>query len=295
MSILLRALRAISTVTAAGLVTYGVLFVAVGSGSEGGPRAPAMVIVREEPKVALARPKAPRQDLQGILVPRNEEEEDRDAFVVRKTECELGQRRACPLHMSPRADGSPIYMSCMAMADGTKRFNPASCATPLVLDFDDAPVDFTSEAIGAFAIGPFPKTEWVSARTPWLALDLDGSGCIEDQGELFGADDGADNGFTKLARLDANDDGVLDERDPAFRSLVLWFDRDQDRACTPRELVPLRDAGVLAIALAWSRPETKASASGSFEGERATLRFLDREGHEKRGRVVDVYLSPARR
>jgi hypothetical protein len=51
---------------------------------------------------------------------------------------------------------------------------------------------------------------------------------------------------------------------------VLWFDRDQDRTCNAREIVPLSDSGVIA-----------------FEGEASTLVLTN-----GRGRVVDVYLSP---
>lgn len=202
-------------------------------------------------------------------------------------ECELGEQRPCfPGGLSPRADGAPLMMRCIEMADGSRRFLRALCNTPLVLSFDDAPVRF-SEAPGTFAIGVSARTEWVDARTPWLFLDADGTGCVEDQRELFGGDATTPNGFEKLARLDDDGDGRIDARDAAYARLALWADRDQDRACSPGEVVGLADAGVVALDLAYVTPPAPRGL-GSFEGERAS--FTASNG--RRGRVVDVHLAP---
>lgn len=54
----------------------------------------------------------------------------------------------------------------------------------------------------------------------WLALDRNNNGKIDDGSELFGPQSG--NGFSDLAGLDSNQDGVIDEADPAFAQLKLW-------------------------------------------------------------------------
>jgi len=179
-------------------------------------------------------------------------------------------------------------MHCRPDGRGRHVFARSDCSTPIVLVRGDAPVRFTSPE-GAFAVGPFPRTEWVSAETPWLALDADGSGCVEDQSELFGADAQASHGFEKLARLDDNGDGRLDAKDPAYARLSLWSDRDQDRRCTPAEMRPLADAGVTAIDLGFRTPATRGA--GSYEGETASVTTLAGPG-DRRARLVDVYLAP---
>ncbi len=199
------------------------------------------------------------------------------------SECELGEMRSCGF--SIRVDRVPVMMHCMTFEDGSRHFSREECNTPLVPAFDEAPVVFT-EAPGDFAIGVSRRTQWVSSATPWLVLDADGSGCIESERELFGVANGAANGFDELGRLDANGDGRLDALDPSFARLALWYDRDQDRTCTPNEVVSLDTAGVVAIDLGYT--PRGPSRGRSFEGERST--FVRRDG--SRGRVIDVYLAP---
>ncbi len=205
-----------------------------------------------------------------------------EPVVIRpRHQCEPGQIRICP-HQMPTAlgvknDGLPQHMDCVQRADGVYRFDLSDCATPLVIAFDDAPVEFTQPP-GAFAVGPFARTEWVSARTPWLALDRDGSGCIESQADLFDAG--------SITTLDDNGDGVLDARDAAFDSLVLWADENQDRHCNASELRTLAAAGISAIPVTFA--PTPPHAFGSHEGEHAALAGTP----YAHARVVDVYLSP---
>jgi hypothetical protein len=206
--------------------------------------------------------------------------------------CALGEVHGC----MPRREGAKITAQmvlhgsasmCVATPDGHNGWTRCR-ETPLVVALDARPVELTRPD-GAFAIGGSKRTEWVSAETPWLAMDRDGSGCIEDHGELFGADEGAANGFDKLARLDDHRDGRIDAADEAFARLVLWADRDQDRRCTPSELVPLRAAGVVALELSYT--SVVPPVSGSYEGEHAGVAFRDARGALRRGRVVDVYLE----
>jgi len=202
-------------------------------------------------------------------------------------ECSPGEVLRCPI------DGSSIR--CELFGD-RYRYNTAPCSTPLVLAFDDEPVTFT-QAPGTFdlfgqslSIG----TDWVSPRTPWLVLDRDQDGRIVDGNELFGSmtvlpgGARARDGFEALQPLDADHDGWLTERDPAFAELKLWSDTDQDRVSSTAELHSLASAGVEAIELA-NRVVPRCTPSGC-ELERSRLVFRDATGSRREGAVVDVHL-----
>lgn len=166
--------------------------------------------------------------------------------------------------------------------------------TPLVLSFDDRPVRYTQDA-GRFALRPGDPvaTDWPTADTPWLALDLDGDGRITSGAELFGSStvlpDGsaARHGFAALAALDANRDGRIDRADPQFGALLLWADRDGDRESSPAELSP---ASAIVESLSLDhRFDARCDARLNCEGERAALRWRDGD-RVREGSVVDVYL-----
>lgn len=170
-------------------------------------------------------------------------------------------------------------------------------STPLVLDFSGRGATFT-DARGHFELGQGASqgTDWVDARTPWLALDRNRDGRIESGEELFGSltrlPDGsrASNGFEALRALDANGDGRIDAKDPAFAQLVLWRDANQDRQSQPGELTRLADSGVIAIELGYHTRE-RCDARGNCERERAAMLFKDARGVVHRGEVVDVHLA----
>jgi hypothetical protein len=168
--------------------------------------------------------------------------------------------------------------------------------TPLVLAFDRLPVQFT-QASGAFDLAGKSSsigTDWVSARTPWLALDRNNNGSIDDGAELFGSmtqlSTGvrARQGFEALADLDENRDGVIDSQDTSYAQLLLWSDHNQDRVSQPNELQHLAEAGVESLSLAHSaRPTCTAM---NCEGERSSLTFRTAAGKQQ-GTLIDVYLS----
>jgi hypothetical protein len=172
----------------------------------------------------------------------------------------------------------------------------SSSSTPLVLAFDNAPVQFT-QAVGAFDVAGRSAsvgTDWVSARTPWLALDRNGNGNIDDGAELFGSmttlasGKRANQGFEALAELDSNHDGLIDAKDASYSQLLLWSDRNQDRISQPEELQHLADAGVDSLSLVYSsRPACDAM---NCEGERSGLTFRNAAGIQQ-GTLVDVYLG----
>jgi hypothetical protein len=167
--------------------------------------------------------------------------------------------------------------------------------TPLVIAFHGEKVSFTRAegAFDVFGAGASIGSSWVGAATPWLALDRNGNGSIDDGGELFGSmtelptGERAANGFIALAALDADGDGWITRADPEFRNLVLWRDADQNRQSSQSELTSVEDAGLVAIELEYrSAPRCE---KGDCEIERAHVRFHDEAGADRSGDVVDVH------
>ncbi len=165
--------------------------------------------------------------------------------------------------------------------------------TPLVAVFDGAPVEFAHPGPFAFAPGVTVTSRWPSARTPWLGRDLNGNGCIDDGSELLGSNTVlpggalAQDGFDALAALDGNGDGVLDEGDPGFASLLLWRD-DGDHLCVPAEVEPLSRTVASMSLHAVDVP--RCDGLGNCERLRAPMTWRSADGALHAGEVVDVVL-----
>jgi hypothetical protein len=142
-------------------------------------------------------------------------------------------------------------------------------------------------------------TDWPTARTPWLAIDRDGSGAIEDGRELFGSmspvrEGGrARNGFVALRELDSNGDGRITADDPGFARLLVWSDRDGDRRSGAAELSSAASWEIVSIDLDYVSAPV-CDARGNCGVERAAFKFRDAAGVVRTGTVIDVHL-PAQR
>jgi hypothetical protein len=141
----------------------------------------------------------------------------------------------------------------------------------------------------------------------WLVLDRNGNGVIDSGAELFGSRTPAyadsatpitENGFDALNLLEGPSygrsrfDQIIDARDEVYARLRLWFDRNHNGISESDELVPLADAGVLAIS-----SEYKENARRDEHGNRFSLMgkalFRGPEGQEVWRTIYDVYLSVA--
>lgn len=171
------------------------------------------------------------------------------------------------------------------------------CDTPLVVDFEGGPLQFEPIGAASFEImgaSECAATDW--PVLPWLALDRDGDGTITDGRELFGSGTvmatglRAADGFQALAELDADRDGKLTPADPAFADLVLWTDRDGDRRGELAELLPVREASLVAIELAYAS-RVECDERGNCGRERARFEFRAPTGEVRTGEIVDVYLA----
>ncbi len=159
-------------------------------------------------------------------------------------------------------------------------------------------MEYRVDASHSFLLGTevSTPTDWPTAATPWLALDRNGNGRIDDGSELFGsmtrllAGGRASNGFEALRDLDVDGDGLNTARDPAFTDLVLWGDVDGDRSTAAGELVSLSDAGIISIDL-HDLTEPRCDVRGNCEVERAPFAYRDISGRSRSGSVVDVHLA----
>jgi hypothetical protein len=162
-----------------------------------------------------------------------------------------------------------------ALAHATPTYNPPSseiaelkavsrqcgmCShSPLVLDLDGTGIAASALEDGVlfdlFAEGRLMRTSWPLSGA-LLALDRDGNGQIDNGLELFGNTSDAPDGFARLAELDANHDGVIDAKDPVYKKLVLWRDRNRDGKSQRSELSTLSSEGVLRINLAYTKSDS---------------------------------------
>jgi hypothetical protein len=100
---------------------------------------------------------------------------------------------------------------------------------------------------------------WTAAGADeaFLAVDRDHSGAIETGAELFGtatplqSGAPAGNGFVALLELDDDANGLIDERDSIWTSLLLWRDWNHDGHSQPAELSPMATSDMTAISLSY--------------------------------------------
>ena len=171
------------------------------------------------------------------------------------------------------------------------------CNTPLVLSLDNGPIALAPATAIPFAFQPNAgvTSAWPTTATPWIAMDRDGDGAITSGAELFGDAtrlvDGtiAHDGYSALAALDGDGNGVIDANDPAFASLLLWSDLNGDRKSSPDELRPLSSV-VTSIPIV-HHDDRRCDAQGNCEGERGIAHWRDLSGTDHIGSVVDLYLA----
>jgi Ca2+-binding RTX toxin-like protein len=114
------------------------------------------------------------------------------------------------------------------------------------------------------------RTAWVAAGDGLLAIDKNGNGKIDGQGELFGNGSGFADGFASLKQYDSNADTKITAADAQFADLRVWVDADSDGVTDAGELKTLASLNITQINLAATAltnvldNENKVSATSTF-------------------------------
>ena len=134
--------------------------------------------------------------------------------------------------------------------------NTCDGSDPLVLDLDGDGVELLGLGSGVQfdvnADGALETTGWVGPDDGLLAMDLDGSGQIEDMSEVFSEVFNGGNyadSLAALASLDTNADQVISAEDDQFDEILVWQDGDSDGVSADAELATLTDHGISALDL----------------------------------------------
>lgn len=174
-------------------------------------------------------------------------------------------------------------------------------ADPLTLDLDGdgietvgissaSPVMFDIAASGIKqAVG------WINADDGFLVRDLNGNGLIDSGAEMFGdatklaSGAKAADGFSALADLDANHDGIVNASDSAFSSLRVWRDTNQNGIADAGELLSLSSLGIAGFNVA-STSHAQTLTNGNQIADLGTYIKADGEVGAL-GQAADVNLA----
>jgi hypothetical protein len=127
---------------------------------------------------------------------------------------------------------------------------------PIVLDLGQRGINLTSLAdpvsFDLNADGTADLVGWTSGEDGILALDLNGSGAIDNGREIFSPffnGGGFRDSLQALASLDGDGNGVIDAQDHAFASVLVWTDSNHDGLSAANELASLASHGIGSIDL----------------------------------------------
>lgn len=182
----------------------------------------------------------------------------------------------------------------VAYASGSIENDDGRCdafGSPLIVDLDNSGIKLSKPLSGVnFDILGNGGTELISwpvkEANAFLALDVDGNGRIETVDELFGNNTGRGyaNGFEALAKYDLNGDHRIDQQDPVFTKLKLWFDRNFNGVGELSELRSLDQGGIRDIDLNYEQME-ETDIYGNKTMQRSIVHLVTGELR----RIVDVW------
>ncbi len=165
--------------------------------------------------------------------------------------------------------------------------------SPLMVFFDEKTPSFHGKS-GFKLNNSTGQIAWVEPNSPgyFLALDKDKNGEIKDGTELFG-DQGIpnSNGFDDLAKWDANRDQIIDSRDPVFKRLVLWKDKNGDGKSAPEEMIPISKKKIVSISLSNRNHQVIEFGQRAQARESSVFTFRDDSSKIKTGKVYDVWFN----
>ncbi|GEM_PF-1415616 len=167
--------------------------------------------------------------------------------------------------------------------------------SPLMLFFDDKLPQFNGVSLfPLYGSKEGSRVNWPEKDAPgyFLAKLEKVSDEISSHTQLFGKDAKFQNGFEALAAHDSNKDGVIDSRDPIFKSLFLWRDTNSNGHSEEGEIVSLKSKGVQSIDLKYSTRDVTKFDSRARAREKSKFLFKNKKGKIVKSNIFDVWLSP---
>ncbi|WP_426576498.1 hypothetical protein ACP179_18985 [Xenorhabdus stockiae] len=168
--------------------------------------------------------------------------------------------------------------------------------TPLVIDLTGDGITTIAENGNIFFDhdnnGIIESSGWIESNSAFLVWDKNKDGKINNGNELFGNNSilkngiKADNGFTALADLDDNGDGIFDQNDSLWDSLELWVDSNHDAITDSGELYKLSESGISSINLAYKEDGFK-DINGNVHELESTVNW----NNGSVTKIVDVYFA----
>ncbi|MBI5139416.1 hypothetical protein HZA26_02285 [Candidatus Nomurabacteria bacterium] len=169
-------------------------------------------------------------------------------------------------------------------------------SSPLMLFYDTKLPAFTGRSNFPLdrEVVSDPEHAWVEPNAPgyFLALDQYDNKEIRSGTQLFGQSSKYPNGFEALRLLDSNHDTVVDNKDPLFRKLLLWNDKNGNGVAERNEVFTLSELGVVSIDLNYSDEGAFHFGGRADAREHARFLFKDKKSHRKKtGKVFDVWFN----
>lgn len=141
----------------------------------------------------------------------------------------------------------------ISVINGKVEFIERKQTDPLIIDMDGNGFDLTSAGEGVTfdidADGLKEKVAVTKGKDAILALDKNMNGIIDDGKELFGDQNGAEDGFSELAKYDDNKDGIINAEDRVFDELKLLVYVKNSSGGYDQKISALKSSEIAAIDL----------------------------------------------
>lgn len=162
--------------------------------------------------------------------------------------------------------------------------------SPLMIFLDEDRPKFDN--LSSFPLNKIGKTYWPEAKSKgyFLALDQNGNQLIDQKEELFGQNEGAENGFEALRKLDTNKDGVIDSKDADFKKLLLWNDANGDGSSDAQELTRASKM-IKSISLKYVKGHVQPIGRHAEAREFSEV-VLQQPGSAKKAKIIDMWFAP---
>lgn len=189
----------------------------------------------------------------------------------------------------PAKFSANLTHSQSSSVSATAKAQEVKQSDPLTLDLNGNGIETSGIGSGVgFDIngdGTPERTSFAAGGDGVLAVDLNGNGVIDSGKELFGDQNGAQNGYAELARYDQNGDGWIDAKDPVFNDLVVLAGTG-GQTFRVSGAMTLADAGVKAIGVKY---ETSTGKTSGGDGIAQAGVFVRADGTT--GKTADVLFS----